>query len=137
MPRTRLLLRLEPQDGTDLGGALAPRVWDPPWTLARPYQMGELLATVAGSPVACPARAPPPLPGWPLPTRLAAADAQRGAAVRDAAEAWIRWCDATLQEPVLPSSWSTTRLTHQLTAAAASSDSDAGTAVFAVTHDGE
>jgi hypothetical protein len=266
MARTRLLVRLEPRDGTDLSDALAARVWDPLWMLARQWQFGELLATFAGAPVSCsartstialtharpgePAQAPagwpavaagdpdpatallgaegvPPLavlaeaqavrsdpswsvrlrastglrfadelaardpqaaaglaagyplaapagaaapdeaslallgvlagrvpdgqqlyaelaasaraaaPGWPLPARLATADPQRAAAVRDAAQAWVGWCDTTVQEPVLPPSWSRTRLDHRMTVAAASSDQGAGTAVLAVTHDSE
>jgi hypothetical protein len=77
MTRTRLLIRLEPQEGADLGGALAARTWDPLWMLARQRQMGELLGVFGGSPISCAARGRlsplahyrpgPPPPTWPDP----------------------------------------------------------------------
>jgi hypothetical protein len=77
MARTRLLIRLEPLDGTDLQGALAAGTWDALWTLARQDALGELLGTFGGAPVASAARgtirplthyrpADPPA-GWPDP----------------------------------------------------------------------
>ncbi len=72
----------------------------------------------------------------PARRRLSTPDPQRADAIRAAAASWVAWCDATVQEPVLPAVWSGSTLDHRLTAAAASSDQAAGTELLAVTHDG-
>jgi hypothetical protein len=51
MPSITYWNRLEPRArSTDLAGALAARVRDPAWFLARQWQLGELTGEDAGSP---------------------------------------------------------------------------------------